>query len=111
MKKLPAYIMVIALLVMNIASVAHAECTGGGTLCSGAPITASVDDTDNQDQDNGQQESSCECCSTGHHHHSHASIASGKVEHFVVSNKMRHDTAVDSYLSQLNSPPFQPPKA
>jgi hypothetical protein len=110
MKKLPAYIMVIALLVMNFASIAHAECTEG-MVCGGVQASASVDHTDDQNQDDSQKQAACDCCASGHHHHSHASIATGKAEHIMVSSKTLHAQEGENYFSQLHYPPSKPPKA
>lgn len=109
MKKLPAYIMVIALLVMNIASVAHADCVEG-TLCGGIQAVISVDDAD--DHNGEKQNASCDCCATcGGHHHHHAAFTNSKAVPIMVTNQTLHSQSGDTYLSQLNYPPSKPPKA
>lgn len=111
MKKLPAYIMVIALLVMNFASVAHADCAEG-TLCGGIQASVSLTDAGDQDQDKDQQNAACDCCATcGGHHHSHATVSNGKAEHIAATSQTLHAQAGDNYFSQLHYPPSKPPKA
>lgn len=107
MKKFSTFIMIIALLVMNIASIAHAECNTGG-VCDGVQVVESID----QDGDDSQQ-AVCDCCATcGHnHHHSHAFIPHGKAEHFAALSKTHHGWDGATYLSQLHYPPSKPPKA
>lgn len=109
MKKLPAYIMVIALLVMNIASAAHADCVEG-TVCGGIQAVVSIDDAG--DHDSEKQNVACDCCATcGGHHHHQAAFANGKVEHIAATSQTLHSQAGDSYFSQLHYPPSKPPKA
>ncbi len=108
MKKLPAYIMVIALLVMNIATVAHADCAEG-ILCSGIQAVVSIDDA--SDHDGEKQNASCDCCATcGGHHHHYAAFAVGKVDSIMASSQSLHSSNGDTYLSQLNYPPSKPPR-
>jgi len=110
MKKLPAFIMVIALLVMNFASMAHAECEHAGG-CGDTQIVKSIDDTSNQDGDT--QQANCDCCATcsGHHHHSHIAFMNSKADPIMASSQSLHSSNGDIYLSQLNYPPSKPPKA
>ena len=110
MKKLPAYIMVIALLVMNLTSAAHATCADG-TLCDGLQVSVSIDDAGDQNQDNNQQDASWDCCLSGHHCHSHISISSSKAEHFSATGTLHHSLSGESYFSELNYPPSKPPQA
>lgn len=101
--------MVIALLVMNFASIAHAECTKAGG-CDGMTIAKSMDDSG--DQDGKTQKSACDCCATcGGHHHHQAAFANGKAEHIAATSQTLHSQAGDSYFSQLHYPPSKPPKA
>jgi len=113
MKKLPAYIMVIALLVMNIASAAHADCAEG-TVCGGIQAVVSIDDAGNDsgDQDKEQRNAACDCCATcGGHNHSQAVFFTGKAEHFATTSKMYNSQSGEDYFSQLHYPPSKPPKA
>ena len=111
MKKLPAYIMVIALLVMNLASVAHADCTDDMN-CAAVQSAVSVDDAGDHQQDE-QKSAACDCCATcGHHHHTHAAMSHTKAEHFAdISKTQRSWDGGATYLSQLHYPPSKPPKA
>jgi hypothetical protein len=105
-----AYMMVIALLMMNITGAAHASCIEGA-LCDGLQLSV-IDAADNQgDQGNNQQDASCDCCLSGHHHHFQASILSSKAEHFSASSTSPHRLSGVRYFSQLNYPPSKPPKA
>lgn len=109
MKKLPTFIMVIALLVMNFAGIAHAECTQAGG-CDGIVVVQSMDDS--VDQDGQTQKSACDCCATcGHHHHAQAFISHGKAEHFAAASERQHSWDGENYFSQLHYPPSKPPKA
>lgn len=100
-------ILILALLAMNVASTAHADCAGG--LCNDTQVMTSVDSSHDDDQ---QQNTDCECCATcsGHHHHQSA-VLSGKIDHAMNINEagLASDGAV--YLSQLHYPPSKPPKA
>lgn len=108
MKKLPAFIMVIALLVMNIASIAHAECSANG-VCDGVQVVKSVNDSG--DQDGGQQKAVCDCCATCGHHHTSASLSHVKIDHLMdMSKTQRRWDGGATYLSQLHYPPSKPPK-
>lgn len=109
MKKLPAYIMVIALLVMNIASAAHADCAEG-TVCGGIQAVVSIDDAG--DHDGEKQNAACDCCATcGGHHHHHAAFTNGKAVPMMDTSQTLHSNSGDTYLSQLNYPPSKPPKS
>ncbi len=113
MKKLPAYIMVIALLAMNIASAAHADCAEG-MVCGGIQAVVSIDDAGNDSDDHNkeQRNAACECCATcGGHHHNHAAFATGKAEHLAASSQTLHSQEGENYFSQLHYPPSKPPKA
>lgn len=108
MKKLPAYIMVIALLVMNIASAAHADCVEG-TVCGGIQAVISIDGAG--DHDGEKQNASCDCCATCGSHHHHAAFTNGKADPMINTSQTLHSQNGDTYLSQLNYPPSKPPKA
>lgn len=113
MKKLPAYILVVAMLVMSIASAAHAEC-GEGLVCGTVQTVSAADDVHSEsgDHQNDEQQSFCDCCATcGGHHHHHAAFAIGKADHVMASSQTLHSNSGDTYLSQLNYPPSKPPKA
>jgi hypothetical protein len=109
MKKFSTLIMVMALLVMNIASIAHAECSAIG-VCDGVQVVKSVDDSGDQGGDT--QKTVCDCCATcGHHHHTHASLAHTKTDHMMdMSKTQRRWDGGATYLSQLHYPPSKPPK-
>ena len=66
MKKLPALLMVMALLAMNFASTAHAACDQPGG-CGDFEMAASVDDHGNKGGE--KQNAMCDCCATCGHHH------------------------------------------
>lgn len=109
MKKFSTFIIIIALLVMNIASIAHAGSDTNG-VCDGVQVVKSVDDSGDQGGDT--QKTACDCCATcGHHHHTHAFISHGKAEHFAATSKTHHSWGGATYLSQLHYPPSKPPKA
>jgi len=108
MKKLPAYIMVIALLAMNIASAAHADCAEG-TVCGGIQAVVSIDDAG--DHDGEKQKADCDCCARCAGHHHHAAFMNGKSEPVMVSSQAAHSSEGVTYLSQLHYPPSKPPQA
>lgn len=110
MKNLLTFGMVIALMVMNIASTAHADCAEGFT-CDGMQQVEVIDQHDHQHDDS--QQSNCDCCATcsGHHHHSHMANVNGKADPTMASSQTAHSSDGDTYLSQLNYPPSKPPKA
>lgn len=107
MEKLSAYIVVIALLMANFVSIAHADCSEG-TLCSSNPIVVSMDDTDDQ---NGAAQDPCECCAVGHHCHGHVSLSNSKAEILASFRQMNHSWRGDTYSSQLDHPLSKPPQA
>lgn len=104
MKKLPAYIMVVALLVANIASVAHAACPDGISI-DGSQIVEAMDNGSNDSENKSAGCDDCSCC------HSHASLSYMKAENLTSDNQAHNSWDSKNYFSQLNSPPFQPPKA
>ncbi len=108
MKKLPALLMVMALLAMNFASTAHAACDQPGG-CGDFEMAASVDDHGNKGGE--KQNAMCDCCATCGHHHHHASFSNGKAEHIAATSQTLHSQAGDNYFSQLHYPPSKPPKA
>lgn len=108
MKKLPALLMVMALLATNFASTAHAACDQPGG-CGDFEIMASVDD--HGDKDGETQKVMCECCATCGSHHHHAAFANGKADPIAATSQTLHSQSGDTYLSQLNYPPSKPPKA
>ena len=110
MKKTYAFVMVIALLVMNIASVAHADCAEG-FVCNDVHLAESADQHDHQHDDS--QQANCDCCTTcsGHHHHSHMAHLDSKAEPIVAFGQTAHSIDMAAYASQLLYPPSKPPKA
>jgi hypothetical protein len=110
MHTVSTYILIVILLVMNFADMAHAEC-GEGTLCASIQTSASEDHADGKNQDTDQEQAACDCCASGHHHHSHVSVSNSKADPLSASSQTDHIWDDASYLSQLNPPPFQPPKA
>jgi len=107
-KMLPAYIMIIALLLMNIVNAAHADCAED-VLCDSTQVVASADIQGEQDSD--QKNAVCDCCATSHHHHSHNFLVNGNANHSVSNDQIYHKWNGENYFSQPNSIPFQPPKA
>ncbi len=109
MKKLPAYMMVMALMVMNFASIAHADCAEG-MICDGVQQTISADQQ--HDQDGGDKQAACDCCATcSHHHHSHIAFIGNKADPIAASSQTLHAQTGENYFSQLHYPPSKPPKA
>lgn len=105
MKKLPVFLVVMTLIVGSLFSAMHAH-AGGVSDDAGLHIVKTTDD--NSDDGSTNLVECTQCChagchitlnnqSSGHNHNP----ASNK--HFISSG--------ESYLSQLNSPPFQPPRA
>lgn len=109
MKKLPALVLILTLMVMNIASAAHADCAEG-FICDGVQ---QVESMDQHDQNDDSQQSNCDCCATcsGHHHHSHMAYVSSKADPIMASSQTTHSSEGATYLSQLHYPPSKPPKA
>lgn len=106
MNKLPTFIAIVALLIMNVVSAAHAD-TLGGILCDDVKIE-SLHDCHEQGE---SQSSVCDCTACGHHHHSHASLPLVKSSPFPSYTKMEIRFENINYLSQLHYPPSKPPKA
>jgi len=107
MKKLPTYIMVMALLVMNIASATAADCSDQA-LCGSFSAVVSIDDIGNQGDNQGKVLCDfCSCC----YHHSNLSVMHGKAEYVAVASQAQHNRVGENYFSQLNYPPSKPPKA
>jgi hypothetical protein len=107
MKNLLTFCMVIALLVMNIAGVAHADCADGGT-CDNVQVVKSEN---TGDQDGKTSKAECDHCLNCSSHHSHMALNHVKAEHFAASSETRHGWDGETYLSQLHYPPSKPPKA
>ena len=112
MEKIPAYIMVVALLVMNVASAAHADCAEG-MACGDIQAVASIDDAGNDsgDQDNERQNAAFDGCAKCGGHHHHAAFTAGKAERIAATSQTAHSSEGVTYLSQLHYPPSKPPKA
>ena len=105
MKRLPVFLVVMSLIVGSLFSAMHAHASGFSD--DTVQVIQSLDDTsDNHSNSNFVE---CEqCCHTGCHHiamnnQSSTNHAPASSKHFISSG--------ESYLSQLNSPPFQPPRA
>ena len=104
MKKLPVFLVVMTLIVGNLFSAMHVHAGGVGDDAGIQIIKAMGENSDSNDSTNFVE---CnQCCHAGSHiamnnkpstNHDMASI-----KHFTSSS--------ESYLSQLNSPPFQPPR-
>lgn len=110
MRSLYAYFTVIVLLVMSIASVAHADCANGEHCAPELSVTM-VDNADTE-HDGHKADVTCDCCATcGHHHHTHTTIFNTKSAHSVLMSKTHHSWYGDNYFSQLYNPPSKPPKA
>lgn len=107
MTKLPAYILVVAMLVMSIASTAHADCAEG-FVCDGLQQTSVMD---KHDQDDGSQKADCDCCARCAGHHHHAAFTNVKSEPVMISSQAAHSSDGVTYLSQLHYPPSKPPQA
>ncbi len=108
MKNLLTFCMVIALLVMNVAGVAHADCADG--KCDDA--VQIVKSENSGDQDGNSNQAGCDHCLNCTHHHSHMALSHVKAEHFAdISKTQRSWDGGATYLSQLHYPPSKPPKA
>jgi hypothetical protein len=114
MSRLFAFGIIVAFLVVNIASVAHADCTSD-VNCAATQSVAVVDNAGDQhnDHQDDQKQAACDCCATcsGHHHHSHMAYVNGKAEPIMASSQAAHSSEGATYLSQLHYPPSKPPKA
>ncbi len=108
MKKLPALLMVMTLLLMSIASSAHADCAEAGG-CDSIQAVKSIDDS--SDHDGDTQKAACDCCATcSHHNHSNATFLNGSADPIIVVSQTLHVQVGDTYFSQLQYPLSKPPK-
>lgn len=107
MKNLPIYMMLLAVLVMNIASVAHASCLDN--LSDHIQLADTSDDSDSHHQDI-PDDSPCECCAGTCSHISFV-MSSEKVTHHAVGYHAYFSRDGTDYLSHLQYPPSRPPKA
>ena len=104
MKKLSLFLVVISLIAGSLFSAMHAH--AGGFPDSDVQIIKSMDD--DSDSNGSANIIECEqCCHAGCHvamnNQSSTTYAPASSKHFISSG--------DAYLSQLNFPPFQPPKS
>lgn len=103
MKKIPTIFAIIALLVVNITSVMHAHAASvGGEDVS---IVVSLDTPDGGDSSVSNVDCAQCTCHAGAHvvlHNTAEYVFSQSSDGFISSDL--------SYLSQLHSPPFQPPQ-
>ncbi|MCH2547828.1 MAG: hypothetical protein MK052_09510 [Alphaproteobacteria bacterium] len=112
MIKLPALIVIIALLALNAISTAHAG-MHGGALCDGVQAESLHDchgHGSGADESDSHKES-CDCAACGHHHHSHATLLPAKANPAPSFAKMMYRSFGVIYLSQRHYPPSKPPKA
>lgn len=97
---------IVALMMMSIASVPHADCESVSGYGGQAVFTAA------DHVHEGQKNASCDCCATcGHHHHSHAFLPYVKAGQLTALSKTYHIWDGKTYVSHLHYPPSKPPKA
>ncbi len=104
MKRLPVFLVIMSLIVGSLFSAVHAHAEGFSD--SNTQIIQSMDS--DSDSHGSSNIIGCEqCCHAGCHiafnNQSSTNHAPASSKHFISSG--------ESYLSQLNSPPFQPPRA
>lgn len=108
MKNLFTFCMIITLLVMNVAGIAHADCVDG--KCSDTIQIVKSESSD--DRDGKTNTAECDHCLNCSSHHSHVALSHVKAEHFAdISKTQRSWDRGATYLSQLHYPPSKPPKA
>jgi hypothetical protein len=101
MKRLSILLMIVALLVMNLAGVAHADCIGED--CD--TIVLSAGDSHGNDAD-----VDCGCCASSHHH-TNIFVPSAKADFIASTSLQLYEAGGATFLSQLHYPPSKPPKA
>lgn len=104
MKKLSAYIMLFAFLMMNVAGMAHAAC-GDASFSGDVQVMELADGSDH----NSNSIEPCDCCACGHH--TTSLISHMNAETIPSNTSVLHHGDGLSYLSQLHFPPSKPPKA
>lgn len=114
MKRFLASFVAIAIAMMNIPMLHHADGCLDGTLCDPMHSFAHADshahNNDKTDHDTDSETAECECCATGHHH-SHASIFASKSEATISIARALPASTSGHYFSQFTHPPSKPPKA
>lgn len=105
MKRLPVFLVVMSLIVGSLFSAMHSHADSFSD--DGVQIIQSIDDS--SDSHNSSNSAECEqCCQTGCHH---IAINNQSSTNHAPASSKHVISSVESYLSQLNSPPFQPPQA
>lgn len=103
MKKYPVYIMLLAMVMLNITSIAHASCTLDGS--DHVQFIDLEDHSDFQDQDND-----CHCCH-GTCPHTTFVTTTNKVTYQTERHSLYFSRDGTDYPSHLQYPPSRPPKA
>lgn len=104
MRKLPVFLVVMSLIVGSLFSATHSH--AASISDDGVQIVKCMDDNDSGDS-TANSVSCHQCCHAGSH--IILNQQNGDVN-LPVSQKSFFSRG-ESYLSQLNSPPFQPPRA
>ena len=104
MKKLPVFLVVMTLIAGSLFSAMHAHAAGFSD--GGVQIVKCLDDNGNGD-DSAKSTSCHQCC----HSSSHITLNQQSGNTYLPVSKKHFFSRGESYLSQLNSPPFQPPRA
>tara|TARA_B110000238_G_C16132907_1_gene442298 strand:- start:3111 stop:3434 length:324 start_codon:yes stop_codon:yes gene_type:complete len=107
MKKLPVFLVIMSLVVGSLFSAMHAH--AGSVADRDVQIIKSMDDNSGDDIHASQQVKFHQCV---HSDCSHIALNQQSKSHnsYHASQKYFMSSG-ESYLSQLNSPPFQPPRA
>lgn len=118
MKNWLSYILIMALLTMNISFLHHVdECheTGSGEVLQ---LASHLDGSHShahahahESQPTEQEVAECEDCVDSHHHHSYASILDSKADTLITAGTVPYRWNGETYLSHLGAPPSKPPKA
>ena len=108
MRKLPSFLMVIAFLVVNISTTAHAGCPDH-VDCHETQLVESI--ASSSHNENNEQHGPCNFCACTSHGHSQMILAPIKTEYVLSSTNILRSLKDFSYFSQYYYPPTEPPKA
>lgn len=110
MRKIPALISLIALLMMSIVTTAHADGAAGALTDAMSAASATHIHTDGHnsaDDENGV----CDCAGCGHQHHSHASLPHVRVALICAAQKQQHVHWNADQPLKRHYPLSKPPRA
>ena len=111
MRKVLLSIMLMTLMVINIASFAHASCGEQSIDAASKEVIASADHS--HSQGHGSKQADVDCCLNGHHHHVHslAYISLTGTAHSLDVSALNQYFEQQTYRSLTHFPPSKPPKA